>query len=211
MIGGSAARLLVLHAVRIIGFADVPVIAGRFDLPETDVIEELEAGRLAGWVSHASFADLSGWSLTERGRVENERLLAAELEQVGARGSVEDVYADFQPLNTRLQRACTHWQLRPAPDDPLAVNDHRDREWDAGVIAELADLGTALAPLVARLSGALSRFGGYDQRYLAAVERVRSGGTAWVDRTDRDSCHRVWFELHEDLVATLGLDRGAPA
>jgi hypothetical protein len=28
-----------------------------------------------------------------------------------------------------------------------------------------------------------------------------------VDRTDVDSCHRVWFELHEDLVATLGIDR----
>jgi hypothetical protein len=27
-----------------------------------------------------------------------------------------------------------------------------------------------------------------------------------VDRTDVDSCHRVWFELHEDLVATLGID-----
>jgi hypothetical protein len=26
-----------------------------------------------------------------------------------------------------------------------------------------------------------------------------------------DSYHTVWFELHEDLLATLGLERGAGA
>jgi len=24
-----------------------------------------------------------------------------------------------------------------------------------------------------------------------------------------DSCHTVWMELHEDLLATLGLERGS--
>jgi len=37
---------------------------------------------------------------------------------------------------------------------------------------------------------------------------VQAGDGGWVDRTDVESCHRVWFELHEDLVATLGVDRG---
>ncbi|WP_420114274.1 transcriptional regulator [Pseudactinotalea sp.] len=210
MTGGSAAQLLVLHAVRILGFADVPAIAGRFDLPEAVACQEVEAARSEGWMSYATFADLSGWSLTELGRVENERLLATELEHRHARGVVKAAYTDFLPLNTRLQRACTHWQLRPAPGDPLAVNDHSDRAWDAGVVVELADLGAALVPLVARLTGTLPRFEGYDQRYLCALARVRSGETEWVDRTDRDSCHRAWFELHEDLVATLRIDRGAP-
>lgn len=51
----------------------------------------------------------------------------------------------------------------------------------------------------------LPRFRGYDARLTAA--RARSGGAAWVDRTDVDSCHRVWLELHEGLVATLGIER----
>lgn len=38
---------------------------------------------------------------------------------------------------------------------------------------------------------------------------AEAGERAFVDRTDVDSCHRVWFELHEDLIATLGIDRGA--
>ncbi len=53
----------------------------------------------------------------------------------------------------------------------------------------------------------LTRFGGYDRRFTAALRRARDGDAAWVDRTDVDSCHRVWFELHEDLLATLGIDR----
>ena len=59
------------------------------------------------------------------------------------------------------------------------------------------------------LADVLTRFRGYDTRFNAALKRDRSGHTAWVDRTDVDSCHRVWFELHEDLVATLGVDRQA--
>ena len=38
-------------------------------------------------------------------------------------------------------------------------------------------------------------------------KEVLAGEHDWVDRTDIDSCHRVWFELHEDLIATLGLSR----
>lgn len=41
---------------------------------------------------------------------------------------------------------------------------------------------------------------------LDELERI-GGERGWVDRTDVDSCHRVRFELHEDLVATLGLQR----
>jgi hypothetical protein len=30
---------------------------------------------------------------------------------------------------------------------------------------------------------------------------------AWLVATDLDSFHRIWFELHEDLIATLGVQR----
>jgi hypothetical protein len=29
-----------------------------------------------------------------------------------------------------------------------------------------------------------------------------------VDAIEIDSCHRVWMQLHEDLIATLGMQRG---
>ncbi|SEL54810.1 hypothetical protein [Nonomuraea pusilla] len=201
--------LLVLHAVRITGFADTPVIARRYGLDTTTTEEALRDAEARGWVAHTAFAGTGGWSLTGPGRAENERRLAAELSRVGAADEVRDVYRAFLPLNAILLQACTDWQLRPTAGDRLAVNDHSDPSWDAGVLHELACVDRALTPLAHRLGRVLTRFRGYDTRFAAALARARAGEGAWVDRTDVDSCHRVWFELHEDLIATLGLDRHA--
>ncbi|GII20017.1 transcriptional regulator [Planomonospora parontospora] len=205
----SQPDLLVLHAVRLTGFADTPVIAHRFGLDAAETEEALRDAEARGWVRHTAFAGTGGWSLTDSGRAENERRLAAELARVGGADEVRAVHRGFLPLNARLLRACTDWQIRPAAGDRLAVNDHSDPAWDAGILRELADVGRALAPLADRLASVLTRFRGYDTRFAAALARARAGESAWVDRTDVDSCHRVWFELHEDLIATLGLDRHA--
>ncbi|WP_169981104.1 transcriptional regulator [Microbispora sp. H10836] len=205
----SSPGLLVLHAVRITGFADTPVIARRYGLDPAETEELLLDAEALGWVEHTAFAGTGGWSLTEPGRAENERRLAAELTRVGGAGEVRDVYRGFLPLNALLLQACTDWQLRPTAGDRLAVNDHSDPAWDAGVLHELACVDRALTPLADRLGRVLRRFRGYDTRFATALGRARAGEVAWVDRTDVDSCHRVWFELHEDLIATLGLDRHA--
>jgi hypothetical protein len=205
----SAPGLLSLHAVRIVGFADTLTAARRFGLDPGQTQEELLDAEAQGWVQHAAFAGVSGWSLTERGRAGNERLLAAELDRAGAADDVRRVYRDFLPLNERLRRACTHWQLRPTPHDRLAANDHSDLSWDGAILDELATIEQRLLPLAERLECALTRFSGYDVRFATARRRAASGDGGWVDRTDIDSCHRVWFELHEDLVATLGIDRRA--
>lgn len=118
------------------------------------------------------------------------------------------VYREFLSLNARLLRACTDGQLKPTAEDRFAPNDHTDPLWDQRILTELAALSDALAPLIDRLSTVLARFGGYDTRFELALQRARSGQWDWVDTTNIDSCHRVWFQLHEDLVATLGIDRG---
>ncbi|MGW4641021.1 transcriptional regulator [Sphaerisporangium sp. NPDC004334] len=205
----SAPDLLVLHSVRVTGFADTPVIARRYGLDPAETEETLRDAEAYGWVQHTAFAGTAGWSLTERGKAENERRLAAELAHAGGAEEVREVYRAFLPLNALLLQACTDWQLRPTAGDRLAANDHSDHAWDARVLRELGDIGRALTPLAYRLSRVLVRFQGYDERFTAALERARAGDGAWVDHTDVDSCHRVWFELHEDLIATLGLDRHA--
>jgi len=203
----SPPDLLVMHAVRVLGFADTPAIAQRFGTDRADAAEILLNAEARGWVQHAAFADLQGWSLTDSGRVKNERQLADELAGTGNAGEIRDAYRAFLPLNSRLQRACTNWQLRPTNGDRLAVNDHRDPAWDAAVLDELTAIDLALAPLADRLGAILVRLRAYDTRFTAALRRARAGEGGWVDRTDVDSCHRVWFQLHEDLIATLGLDR----
>lgn len=205
----SSPNLLVLHAIRVLGFADTPVIAHRFgiDLAETEqILLDVQAN---GWVQHAAFADLHGWSLTESGRARNEQQLREELAVTGKADQIRGVYRDFLPLNARLLRACTDWQLRPTRDNRLAENDHSDTAWDERILDELSCIGSALNPLADQLGAVLARLSGYETRFDTALRRASGRDHGWVDRTDVDSCHRVWFELHEDLVATLGIDRRA--
>ena len=205
----SATDLLSLHAIRIRGFADTAAAARRFSL-DREVTEELLLDHEArGWVQRSSFADLSGWSLTAAGREENGRQLAAELDAIDGRADVAVAHDEFVPLNARFLGAITKWQLRPVPGDPMAANDHTDFRWDDRVFDSLGYLDRRLRPLADGLAAVLDRFGGYADRFSAALGRAVQGERSWVDRTGIDSCHTVWFELHEDLLATLGLERGA--
>lgn len=209
MTSHSTPELLALHAVRLLGFADTPEVAERFSLDEAAAAQTLAQAQRHGWVQYTDFAGLAGWSLTEEGKLRNELQLAMERQEVDLHDVVGSVYREFMGLNGRLLRACTDWQLRPTAGDALAANDHTDLGWDGAVLAELAALSTALMPLAARLGQVLSRFDEYGSRFARAQQLARSGLHEWVDGSSIDSCHRVWFQLHEDLLATLGLERGA--
>ena len=204
----SAAEDLALHGVRVLGFPTAARIAGRYGLDAHATGESLLDCEARGWVRQLSFAGTSGWSMTDAGRVENERRLAAELDQAGARATVIGVHAEFGPLNNRLGRACTDWQIRPTAADPMAFNDHSDRRWDNQVLRELADLEKAFSRLCGQLAAGLRRFSAYAGCFSAALTRAQAGERAWVDASDRDSVHLVWIQFHEDLLATLGLSRG---
>jgi hypothetical protein len=205
----SVADDLVLHGARVLGFPTSSRIADRYGLDAAAVGELLLDFEAFGWASHQSFAGASGWSLTEAGRAENERRLAAELDRAGARDTIASAHATFLPLNRRLSVACTDWQVRPTRADPMALNDHADWRWDERVLRSLASLGTSFRRLCAELTGSLARFDGYAGRYSSALAKAQAGQRAWVDGHDRDSCHLVWIQFHEDLLATLGIPRGS--
>jgi hypothetical protein len=202
--------LLVLHAVRLLGAADAPAVERRFGVPRAAAAELLLDGEAYGWVRRVCPDPDPAWTLTDAGRTQGERLLTSNLDARDARAAVADAHRDLLDLNGRFLAACTRWQIRPLPGDPLAANDHTDLRWDDAVLAELAALGRRLEPVGARLATALPRCDGYPRRYSAALARVERGETRWVDAPGIDSCHAVWFELHEDLIATLALRRGDP-
>jgi hypothetical protein len=205
----SQPELLVLHSVRIQGMADDDAVAVRFGLDEAEAREILLDDEAYGWIRQAAFGSTAGWSMTDRGRAEDDRRLAEELADAGARPVVEQVHEAFGPLNARLLQACTDWQLCPENGDRLSPNTHTDPDWDAGVLAELEALDDELGPLAAELAAQFVRFDGYDERFSAALGHARSGRGEWVAGTGIDSCHVVWMELHEDLLSTLGIQRGA--
>jgi hypothetical protein len=200
---------LALHGVRVLGFPTTERVAERFHLDAAVVEESLLDFEAVGWVRQLSFGGSAGWSLTDPGRVENERRLAAELDRVDARATVMAAHATFRPLNERFGGACTDWQVRPTAADPMALNDHSDWRWDERVLRTLASIDDAFRQVCDQLTGCLSRFAGYADLYTSARRRVEAGQRAWVDAPDRDSCHIVWIQFHEDLLATLGLARGS--
>jgi hypothetical protein len=73
----------------------------------------------------------------------------------------------------------------------------------------LADLGGQLADACAGVAAILDRFSGYSPAYSRALVKARDGSGGWVDLPDRDSMHTIWIQLHEDLLSTLGIPRGA--
>ena len=103
--------------------------------PDRGALLDYEA---LGWISRVRFADIDGWALTERGRVEDERRLAAELDETRTRSEVVAAHDVFVVLNSRFLATITDWQIRPRPVDPLAANDHSDRGWDDRVLMTFA-------------------------------------------------------------------------
>ena len=75
--------------------------------------------------------------------------------------------------------------------------------------SRLAKVDSAAQPICDELADALARFGNYGRRLAAARARVEAGEHDWMTKPMIDSYHSVWFELHEDLLATLGIERGS--
>jgi hypothetical protein len=189
----SSVELLVLHAVRLKGFADTSTIADRFGLDAGATLEHLLDAQATGWVTRSTFADLTGWSLSEAGRRRNEAQLHDELDRADARADIGGVHEAFRPLNVEAVTAFTAWQLGSA----------------AGTAARYGHLGglaQQLDSLEGRLTARLDRFAGYHGRFTRALANAVDD-PRWITGVDVDSCHTVWFELHEDLTATLGVAR----
>lgn len=204
----SDPALLSLHGVRVLGAPSTAAIAKRFGLSAAEVAEHLLDAQAYGWVTRFDYFGET-WSLTERGKAENERQLAAELDGLGARPVLIEAHRRFVSVNGPHGVACTNWQLRPLPGAPHALNDHFDPVWDMRVLVELEALDEVLHEVVAALSDVLTRFEGYDSQHRSALARVRQGAHEWLGAPDRQSCQLVWIQLHEDLLASLQIPRGS--
>ena len=205
----SDPRLLVLHGLRLKGVAAADAVADAVGLEPAQAETLLRAAGVEGFAIHRDGL-LAGWALTPAGRSEHERLLAREADAAHARPTVEDAYGRFRGLNPGVLDACSRWQVRDVGGRPVR-NDHADAAYDRAVVRDLTALHARAAPVCAQLSDALDRYRPYGRRLGFAIERVRAGDTDYFTKPVLPSYHTVWFELHEDLLATLGLDRSAEA
>lgn len=198
------ADLLVLHALRCIGFTGLARVSAAAGLPQPDVESELIDLARAGLVTYVA-GDFGGWGLTEAGRAADAERISDELDTAGTRAAIALAFDDFLRLNPELLDLCTAWQTRSA-DGVVTPNDHSDPAYDSRVLDLFTDLDQRADVVCADLSAAMRRFRRYRVRLTDALTRAKSGALDYVaDNTE--SYHTVWFQLHEDLLVTLGIPR----
>jgi hypothetical protein len=203
----SDPTFLVLHALKLKGFADGAAVAEVTGLPIGNVDQELAALAEADLASRRE-GRISGWALTPAGRLRHADLLAADRERSGVHDVLTTSYVRFSDLNTRFKELCTDWQLRRRDADQVP-NDHQDAAYDRSVIDGLVALDGEVQPVCGGLSQALDRMAGYGPRLGRALDRLRAGDRDGFTRPLANSYHDIWMEWHEDMIITLGLVRTA--
>lgn len=191
----AASELAVLMVLRVRGRADPAAMAQAVGCAVPDAAEVL--GRLAarGAVAPAVAPGRPHGlvTLTEAGRSELARLLAAEPLD---RGALAAHYERFLVVDRELKQAITAWQLADDPRKPAAQ-------------AAVLTVAAAAGGVAAALARVAARFAPYPHRIAAAVAAIATGEPRFVASSRVDSLHQVWFELHEDLLVTLGRSRAA--
>ena len=206
----SDERFLVAHGLRIKGLAASSELAAWVTMSgaeATDVVSHLDALRGRGLARRREGA-VTGWSLTAAGRAAHADACAKDLASAGCAHALEDGYLCFLRTNRPFLQVCTDWQLVTGSE---ALNEHADPDYDAAVLARLAALHAIVEPIVDDLASAMSRFAGYRPRLSSSLGQVQSGGRDWFTGAMMQSYHTVWCELHEDLLATLGIERSKEA
>lgn len=200
-------ELRVVHALRLKSFADTDVVAEASGVAQDRAKEVLDALSDAERVRYRE-GRMTGWMLLPDGRAHGEALLAEQLDTAGKRAEVDAIYRRFLELNQPFLGLCTDWQVRMI-DGEQVPNDHGDPEYDEMIIGRLADTDAQMQPICADLAELFPRFGHYGPKFTDALAKVQGGDIDWFTKPMIESYHTIWFELHEDLLASLGIDRAS--
>lgn len=192
-------ELAVLQAVRLKGRVRPADLAATLNFDLADVTTTVERLTAAGLL-----ADGATVRITPGGRDRLAALLDEERRGVD-RAAIAAAYDDFCSVNADFKAVVTDWQLKGGPSG--TPNAHDDPEYDAAVLARLDDVHARVQPIITAAAAQLPRLNAYSTKLAAALGKVRGGDTAWLTRPLIDSYHTVWFELHEELIAAVGLTR----
>ena len=205
----SDPQLLVALALRLKGFGEVETISSvhglSLDVTEAALAEMVEANKCV----MRQVEGVGKFVLTPTGREEGEEFLSLELEEVGVRSVVQSGYERFFALNPTMLQLCTDWQVINDGSGEQKLNDHSDPAYDQQIFYRLVELDREVGGILETLEQVLMRFDNYSSRFAVAMQKLLSGELDWLTKPIMPSYHTVWFELHEDLLATLGIDRAS--
>lgn len=187
-LGGD--RDVVLHAARVKGAASADALASALGVQS--VHGQLAELLAMGLVSRHGEGEGALIAPTEAGLAHHRGLLEGELAG-GRRDRLGELYEhSFTPLNVEFKELCAAWQTGGGSFELLeALLGVHER------ITKFLDAASALARRLER----------YSERLGVAADRVQDGAPDALAGPIGDSYHNIWFELHEDLLLTLGRSR----
>lgn len=196
---GVVTELGVLQAVRLKGRVKPDELAATLGADPDDVAAATRRLTESGFL----IADAT-LRISSEGRARLEALLTEERRAVDST-AMTAAYEHFGSVNGDFKRVVTDWQLKGGPGG--VPNGHDDAEYDAAVLARLDGVHARVLPIIEAAAAQVPRLAAYADKLGAALDRVKSGETAWLTRPLVDSYHTVWFELHEELIGAAGLTR----
>lgn len=193
----------VLHALRLRGIADETALNATVELNGVAAADRLAPLVSAGLVKERT-GRVVGWTLTREGRQRHLELLEVDRSAGHLPETIRPSYELFMEVNQPFIDLCTAWQVR---SDTGAVNDHADAAYDADVLGRLEAIHTVGREVASQLAQVAQRFHPYAPRFETAMQRVNAGQLEWFTKPMIDSYHTIWFELHEDLLLSQGIER----
>lgn len=194
----------VLHALRVKGLTSDAVLAEMTGCP-ADTLGQTVAELVDTGLAKRREGRMAGTMLTPAGRDKYDQLRSAHSRDDDQIRADATLYEQFLPINTDFKQVCAAWQMRDG-DTP---NDHSDADYDASVVADLAERHERVSEILTAAAAATPRWARYRRRLTAALEKVQAGDNAAFARPMYDSYHDIWMELHQDLLLTVGRERGA--
>lgn len=195
-------ELSVLQALRLKGRPSFDHLVGSLQADPGLVQQRIDAAVAA---EHCAAAG-KGYKITPAGRERLAELTAAERATLDSQ-ALTSLYEDFHHFNTDLKSLITSWQMK----EPEVPNDHSDAGYDQQIVERLVALHQSFEPWLDRLTAVCPRMAPYPGRFRGALAAVQSGDHSMIAKPLADSYHTVWFELHEELIGLMGLDRESEA
>lgn len=178
----------ILNVVYLKKLTTSEAVATALDLPADNVREVLEKATSDGLA-----LDMSGSiMLAQAGNeavLEHYRQIAEKLANLPQLG---EFHERFNGLNTRFIKLVSEWQKSDGDERSL----ERIMKTVERLIKALNDI-TEVVP----------RYAHYAKRFTETMTKIDVGERDLVTNPRKDSLHNIWFEFHEDLLATTGTPR----
>lgn len=181
----------LLHQLAMEGVAETEALASETGLSETELTNILEELQGEGLVDGEGF-----WYLTDDGESHLGDLLGGRFSS-DELDEIEDRYPEFESLDREFKTMANAWQQ----SDEQSSN----RESIDQLRAHHRDVEAYLEAFSESIQAA---YESYVSDLGAALERLQEGDDEYYTGTEVDSYHTVWFRWHDDLLRTLGKNRG---